>query len=110
MKLITEIYHTGYKPNLYSNKYAYFVDDTNRGVMCRIVRQYLNKIKHNDVEAQLDIYKNNVKQNDCVVYFSTNGLEYDCIGIWKPLDTTYAADNNYKVIKITESKSLMKGD
>lgn len=110
MKLITEVYHDGYQPKPYSNHYAYFVDDTNRGIVYRMARHYLNSIKHWSIEQQLDIYKNNVKQNDCIVYFSTSGLSYDCLGVWQRFDDTYAAENNYNVIKITESKSLISMD
>ena len=110
MKLITEVYHDGYQPKQYCNHYAYFVDDTNRGIVYRMARHYLNSIKHWSIEQQLDTYKNNVKQNDCIVYFSTSGLSYDCLGVWQRFDDTYAAENNYKVIKITESKLLIAMD
>ena len=110
MEFSIEYYHPGYKPKLDKDKYAYFVDDTNRGIVYRMARHYLKSIKHWSIEQQLDTYKNNVKQNDCIVYFSTSGLSYDCLGVWQKFDETYAAENNYKVIKITESKSLISMD
>lgn len=108
MEFITEVYHGGYQPKLDIDNYAYYVDDTNKGIMHKMARQYLNKLPNVNVEKQLNTYNSNLN-NACVVYFESNGLSYDSLDLWD-LDNTYAADHNYNVIKITEQPSLISID
>ena len=53
MKLIEEVYHDSYQPKLRIDNYAYYVDDTNRDIVYRIVRQYLNQLPNINVEEHL---------------------------------------------------------
>ena len=64
MKLIEEVYHSGYKPKLDINNYAYYVDDTNKGIMYKMARQYLNKLPNVNVEKQLNTYNLNLNKAD----------------------------------------------
>ena len=109
MKLIEEVYHSGYKPKWDNDKYAYYVDNTNRDIMYKMVKCFLNSLKHCDVKTQLNIYKINVKQDIWIIYFKSTGLSYDCLNLW-PIDNTYAAKHKYNVIKITEPQSLISMD
>jgi hypothetical protein len=109
MKLIEDVYHDGYQPKLDINNYAYYVDDTNKGIMHKMARQYLNKLPNVNVEKQLNTYNLNLNNDACVVYFESKGLSYDSLDLWD-LDNTYAADHNYNVIKITEPQSLITMD
>lgn len=82
-----------------NEKYAYFVDNTNKDIVYKMVCHYLNRLKHCDVKKQLNIYKNNVKQDSWIVYFESTGLLYDYLDFCD-LDNAYVVENDYKVIKI----------
>ena len=109
MKLIEEVYHSGYKPKLDIDKYAYYVDDTNKYIVYQMARQYFNQLHNVNVEEHLITYNLNIKRCACVVYFKSTGLSYDCLHFW-PIDNTYAAKHKYNVIKITEPQSLITMD
>lgn len=109
MELITEVYHSGYKPKLDIDNYAYYVDNTNKDIVYRMARKYFNQLPNSNVEEHLVAYNLNIKRCPCVVYFKSTCLLYNLL-YFGPIDSTYAAKHQYNVIKITEQPSLISMD
>lgn len=107
MELIIEYYHTGYKPKLDIDKYAYFVDDTNKDIIYKIVEDYLHQIFAVDIQYQLRLFNWNINRGSCLIYFDSDKVSYERHVTSRNIQRTYAAENNYSIIRMVPKSQLM---
>lgn len=107
MEFSIEYYHTGYKPKLDNDKYAYFVDDANNDIMYKIVEDYLHQILAVDSQYQLRLFKRHTGTGPCVIYFRPDKVTYDLRVTNRNIHRTYAGEHDYTIIQVNPKPSLL---
>ena len=107
MEFSIEYYHTDYKPTLDKDKYAYFVNDTNNDIMYKIVEDYLHQIFAVDIQYKLRLFKRHTGTGPCLIYFDSDKVSYERHVTSRNIQRTYAAENNYSIIRMVPKSQLM---
>ena len=107
--MIKEKYYTGYQPKLDIDKYAYYVDDTNKKIMYKIIEEYLNEhSRMHDFQYLLDAFSNRLIECPIIVYLESYQVAYDSIKD-NNINNLYAGKHDYTVIKL-ERKQLISAE
>ena len=104
--MIKEKYYNGYQPQLDIDKYAYYVDDTNKKIMYKLIDEYLNEHSSTqDFQYILDAFNNRLAVSPIIVYFESYNVAYDSIKD-NNINNSYAGKHDYTLIKL-ETLSLI---
>ena len=78
--MIKEKYYNGYQPKFDIDKYAYYVDNTNKKIMYKLVDEYLNEHSSTqDFQYIFDAFNNRLAASPIIVYFESYNVAYDSI-------------------------------
>lgn len=104
--MIKEKYYNGYQPKLDIDRYAYYVDNTNKKIMYKIIEEYLNEhSRMHDFQYLLDAFSNRLIECPIIVYLESTQVAYDSIKD-NNINNSYAGRHGYTLIKL-ETLSLI---
>ena len=113
MDFISETYTTSFQPKLDDEGYCYYVDNTNWNIIMLTVRNYYKHSLRRPEETILRMVKDleaRLADGPIFVFFEHGRVSYDELNCYPNINCSYAADNDYDVIKVNVNKVLMTVD
>lgn len=109
MDFINENYHTNYAPKWDIDKYCYYADESNRNIMIELISDYRkNELGEGEILCGEAIERFTYRLNTGPVFafFERYRVAYDNVSQYRNIDDSFAAEMDYKVIKL-ENRTLM---
>ena len=103
MDFINENYHTNYELKLDSDYYCYYADETNRNIMIELISDYRKNVLGEGriyCQTTLESFKQRINMGPVFVFFDRYRVAYDNLFDYWNIEDTYAAEKNYKVVKL----------
>ena len=101
MDFINEMYHTNYELKLDIDKYCYYADETNRNIMIELISDYRkNGLGKGRIKTAIERFEQRLNTGHVFVFFERNRVTYDNLSDYCSIEDTYAAEENYKVVKL----------
>lgn len=102
MELKQEFYSESYKPK--QDKYAYYVDDTNAGIMRRIVHDFLidKHVDSRQYDTEMKVFDHYLTKRPILMYFICNYVRFS-----PNPENSYAVENGYTIINVQTAPNIM---
>lgn len=113
MEFISETHTVSFQPKLNDDNYCYYVDDTNWNIIMLTIIEYYKKIvrmPEENISRLIKAFEARLADGPIFVFFEQRRVSYDELNCYPNINCSYAADNDYDVIKVNVHKVLMTVD